>query len=178
MHFFESARERIVWIWPERVNWCKVVCLKSVLVADGTDAFWCLWALLPWPEGEFHWMTSTTAACTGTGGSLKVQSIFDTWHSCSHGWMLFKPFWCLVLVHAVFSWLDLIQNDSNEFVTSECWRRISSCKIRVLGISVLTRVISRTHHCRGFFSAMKFSTGKRKEERQVTSRQCGIDYYF
>ena len=87
----------------------------------------------------------------------------------------FKPFRCLV--HAVFSWLDLIQNDSNEFVTSECWRRISSCKVQVLGISVLIRVISRTH-CRGFLSAMKFSTGKRKEERQVTSGQCGIDYYF
>ena len=62
--------------------------------------------------------------------------------------------------------MDLIQNDSDEFVTSEYWRRISSCK--VLGISVSIRVISRTHHCRGL-KAMKFSTGKRK--RDITSLQ-------
>ena len=54
----------------------------------------------------------------------------------------------------------------SRFVTSEYWRRISSCK--VLGISVLIRVISRTHHCRGL-KAMKFSTGKRK--RDITSLQ-------
>ena len=81
-------------------------------------------------------MTSTTAACTGTGGSLKVQSIFDTYLAFMQPWLdvVSNHFDALYMLY-FHGWI-WFKMTRTEFVTSECWRRISSCKVQVLGISV------------------------------------------